>query len=227
MDYCRAGYQIDMQFDEKGLIVVPVTWYACAPGAQVFPGFHLYVSGHTWNPHGLPTIGIGERWDSKPIYYNSALPFYAPGTGSFCGPDEWFRSGCPSDAPPIQYSDAGVPTCCPQPPCQPWYDASYAGGRNATGTPGYPWTDGGQGFTVSNWECHGGDDSVAWTPGGTGLCEAQPVTIGAVEIESTGPYSFDLQCTAYNDATFTGTWIPATGSIAPPGFIVFFKCPPT
>lgn len=227
MDYMRSGYTVDMQFDAAGAYIVPVQWYAAADGAKTFRTPHLYVSTRTWGDHKLPTLGIGERWDSVPMWSSSAPPGYFPGNGDFCGPYEWFRDGCPSDAPPLVIGAAGTPPCCPQPPCQPWYDASYAGGRLAFGTAGFPWTDGGQGFTVSDWECHGGDDNVAWTPGGTGLCEAQPVTIGSVEISSVGPYTFDLTCTAYDDATFTGTWVPDGLDPAPSGFIVKFKCPPT
>ncbi len=120
MDYLRTAYIVNMQFDEAGEIVVPIKWYFTSPTANTFPGSHAFISSRTWTAHQQPTVGIGERWDSTPSYYNGALPGKFPGTGNICGPIDWFQNGCPSDAPPVTIVN-GVPACCPL-LCQQWLE---------------------------------------------------------------------------------------------------------
>lgn len=119
MDMGRRCYTALMQFDEAGVIQVPVTWYFAADSAQIFPGPHSFGSSN-WDSIPRQGIGVGEQWNSDFAWSNGAAPFYAPGSGSFCGTLDEFENGTSSDAPPIDYNDNGVPVCCPQPPCQPW-----------------------------------------------------------------------------------------------------------
>jgi hypothetical protein len=120
MDLMRSAYSVTMQFDQAGEILVPVEWYLCSDDAGYFPTPHLFGSGNYANKAN-DLFGIGEYWASARPWRNGSQPFFAPGSGAFCGPTDWFQLGCPSDAPPLEYSSAGVPVCCPQPPCQSWY----------------------------------------------------------------------------------------------------------
>lgn len=221
----RSGYTVVMNFDNAGLVKAKVRWYACEDGAEDFPTPHLFCSIRTWNWHGLMLAGPGEDLPGGVNWNSSAPPGFFPGTGPFCGPYQWFKDGCPSDAPPLVIGDDGTPLCCRQPPCQPWYEASIFGTRLAFGTPGYPWVLNGDGFDVSEWVSHGDSNVIDFTPGGEFLCQGLGSTIASCLLTSPD-YSFDLGCVAYNPATYTGTFKPLPGSVAPPGFVVQFKCPP-
>jgi len=217
---------VNMQFDQAGEIIVPVTWYFAAPGAKQLPAQHPFGSQHTWALGRLPTLGLGERWDSLTPYYNGAQPFYAPGSGSFCGPLDWFENGCPSDAPPINYSDAGVPVCCPQPPCQPWAQTgSHPIGLAVAGGP--------TGWTVDASQV----GSVVW------LDSTATNVLQAIELDSTLCFNqlptelgftdylgniADLNCIAYvGDATGgVGTWtLPSTYTGPYVGMVVTLTMP--
>jgi hypothetical protein len=226
MDCVRSCYTVNMQFDAAGEIVVPVTWYFTSPGALTFPGPHRFGSSHTWAPHSLPSIGLGERWDSKPSYANGAQPFYAPGSGSFCGPLDWFAEGCPSDAPPVQYSSAGVPVCCPQPPCQPWFPATIPSSTVQTVPPG------GTYHLVTY------DFFAALFNNGPGTIQIE-VELEAVECDMASPYSTVMFVTfvlvddseweyflqSYDPSTHTGLWTPDPA--APVGYLpITFKMDP-
>jgi hypothetical protein len=140
VDLGRKTFNHAMQFDVAGEIIVPVRWYYCQDGAAWFPQPTLFTSPAFWGD-GVELLGPGPYWGAKPVYNNGAAPFYAPGTGSFCGPLDWWRNGTPSNAPPIEYSAAGVPVCCPQPPCVPF---CYLGGMlryfMSTASGAVPWT---------------------------------------------------------------------------------------
>jgi hypothetical protein len=213
MDYLRVGYTVNMQFDAAGEIVVPITWYPAADGADLFPTPHYFGSSRTWTPHRLPTVGLGERWDSKPVTYAGPAPFYAPGNGAFCGPLAWFQEGCPSDAPPLVIGPAGSPVCCPQPPCQPWGTRSI-NSRTCVGA-GY---DAGDWIILDNF-----GSGVAWFYGANGdsiqlsetLPGCPPSGSSAECLCAFGAYPSvtTLSLESYDLATQTGTWIDPTGTL--------------
>lgn len=226
MDYIRTAYTVNMQFDEAGEIIVPVTWYFAADGAQDFPGYHLFGSARSWQEHQLPILGLGERWDSKPSYYNGAQPFFAPGLGGFCGDPDWYVNGCPSDAPPIQYSAAGVPTCCPQPPCQPWYVAGLAASTissNYAGIGPFSQVDFDP-FSVTFVDNN--NNGGTWTQG-ISSCGSEHNVESAGFVINAFPPQQDLQLSSYDAETFTGTWIPTFPQFFPPGLEVYFRLPRT
>jgi hypothetical protein len=121
MDLMRSCYSVNMQFDTEGTIIRQVKWYFAAPDAKVFPVPHSFGSS-IWLQRGSENLGLGEVWNSKRPYYRGARPFPAKGMGSTCGQQDWFVSGVPAGTPDIRLSDVSVPTCCPQPPCQPFSD---------------------------------------------------------------------------------------------------------
>jgi hypothetical protein len=110
-----------MQFDQAGTIVVPVQWFFTDPDAKVFPGFHLFGPDRDIWEHQLPALGPGEPWNAVRSYEKGEMPAYLKGNGGFCGAEDWWENGVPSDAPPLMYNARGVPGCCPPEPCQPWH----------------------------------------------------------------------------------------------------------
>jgi hypothetical protein len=109
----RSCYTTRMQFDQAGIINVPVRWYFCDDAAQTLPAGTLFYSKN-WDTasEGWPP-GVGEIWPYDRTWSNGANPGMN-GQGSPCGPTDWFVNGCPSNAPPLTIQ-GGVPLCCRQP----------------------------------------------------------------------------------------------------------------
>jgi hypothetical protein len=227
MDYMRSGYTVNMQFDAAGEIIVPVTWYACEEGALDFPTPHLYVSTRTWAKHKLPTLGIGERWDSKPVHNDSAPPGFFPGTGGYCGPDDWWQNGCPSDAPPLVIGPNGIPPCCPQPPCQPWRETGIARRSFTLSTPDPPY------ISVENDANHydwifgvSTDNQLFLDEDASGVaCGDGPGTTCALILQAYGEEP-NMVCLSYDPGSSTGVWGPPAGSPIPADYRVTFHNPP-
>lgn len=111
VDVLRSCYTVDMQFDQAGLVVAPVTYYFAPPGAKFFPVPHAFCSAN-WVENSLAGPGVGELPTSARTYSNGALPAPFTGQGPPCAPLDWWTNGVPSDAPPLTYDDRGLPTCC-------------------------------------------------------------------------------------------------------------------
>ena len=124
MDVVRTAFRCQMDF---GGPAGPqeVQWYHCEPDAAFFPGEHRFMSA-IWDgagPNGggihLPFIGQGET-DSSSYRYNQTEPTDKPsGQGPPCGQLEWFRDGCPPDAPALLRNAEGVALCCGVAPIPP------------------------------------------------------------------------------------------------------------
>lgn len=229
MDWIRTCYTVDMQFDEAGELIAPVTWYRAASTAVPLPVPHYYGSSRTWSEHHLGSIGLGERWDSVPAYSNGAAPGYFPGNGSICGPLDWFSRGCPSDAPPIDYGGLSTPPCCPQPICQPWYYGSGGVGDREYSVSGWPnpW------YVTQDVP----DAYVLYDPIteasirfslGIGSCPG--TTLGTYcEFSAPGLYpGGPMTCGEVSPSQFLGTYyVPDGASGYPFGFVITFICPPS
>lgn len=99
-----------MFFDKNQTLSAMVKWYWAPEGSKPLPFPHKFTS-ETWDTVHWFTDGIGEDPLSEPLYYSGASPGPFKGK-SFCGPEEWWRNGCPSDAPPLPKNADGLPACC-------------------------------------------------------------------------------------------------------------------
>lgn len=99
-----------MYFDNAKTLASDVIWYKAPDGAKPLPFPSLFGSEtsdtyHWWCP------GAGEDDSSRSSYYNGKIPGPFKGR-SYCGPQQWWTNGCPSDAPRLSRNAAGLPSCC-------------------------------------------------------------------------------------------------------------------
>jgi hypothetical protein len=241
MDFMRSSYSTSMQFDDDGHIVVPITWYEALPGAKVFPGEHRYGSD-VWQPNGLVGLGPGEYWQAPKVWNNGAAPGLFRGTGSPCGPIEWFRDGCPSDAPPLQLDSRGFPVCCKVPYltdaaggvkagavqalCQPWNIILPTVSRQITRfQTSTVWNT-----TVNMAGTYTAQNPVATTDSitatGTGSCQQNRNTTFVLTYKvGTVVHTATLTFKWYNQSTGTGIWQVPSGALAYANELFAFRSP--
>lgn len=235
-----------MQFDQAGTIIRRIRYYFAPSGADVFDGPHYFVSDN-YNRSGRIFLGPGERWDAVRTYTKGfpGAPF--SGTGSFCGPADWWQNGAPSDAPDLMPGEFGIPVCCALPVpgqvgiqvgiqpgvplCQPFSiapadwssrEAKVAGQIGST-IPG------------SNDALHYIDAQLTQATGVlrvdvTGFfvaCSTFPESVSTYTVtvlSGTGWNSshFTLVLTGYNAATLTGTYVPPPGVVYSPNPAITF-----
>lgn len=210
-----------MVFDQAGTIVVPVTWYWCEPTATPLPFGSGLFGSRNWDKTGFEPLGPGDDRMSPVTYSKGELPFSAPGNGSWCGPDDWWLNGVPSDAPPITFDPWGVPECCPGArdivSCVPFplfvtphYEVTELG-------TGIPWTVAGP----SEFGCTAIDPS---NPHVTVLVFAEGVACGptpnSMECTWTDPEGFEVDLVPIStDADgATSVWVTAPGEYPPNDF---------
>jgi hypothetical protein len=99
-----------MWFDNEKTRGAWVTWYWAPEGSKPLSFPTLYTS-ETWDGVHWFCPGAGEDDQSNPVFYNGTAPGPFKGK-SFCGKQEWFENGCPSDAPPLPQNAQGLPKCC-------------------------------------------------------------------------------------------------------------------
>lgn len=99
-----------MWFDNAKTIGGWVQWYWAPKGSKPLP-FPTRFTSETWDTVHWQCEGAGEDDLTAPIWYSGASPGPFKGR-SWCGPAEWFISGCPSDAPPLPKNAQGLPRCC-------------------------------------------------------------------------------------------------------------------
>lgn len=101
-----------MQFDDAGLLTARVRWYRAPPNAVYLPFPHLFGSNR-WQPALFTDQqGPGEVPETNPTYDKGATPSWATGSGRFCGSQDWWQNGTPSNAPPVVLGPDGQPSCC-------------------------------------------------------------------------------------------------------------------
>lgn len=99
-----------MYFDNARTVAGEVDWFFSPPGAEFFP-FPIIYTSETWDPVHWFCEGAGEDYATGSSYLPGTMPFPFKGK-SFCGPEDWWRNGCPSNAPPVTRLLNGLPTCC-------------------------------------------------------------------------------------------------------------------
>ncbi len=226
MGFVRTCFDTDMAFDQKGELVARIRMYWADPGAKMFPDYHLFGADLDFMPHQLDALGPGEIARQFRTYYDGAMPGYFPGTGNFCGPLDWWQNGVPSDAPRLPYSDNGIPACCPQPPCQPWwYDPVDTRSLRVTG------------FTLtlfnfnnlpffSTFETLDGNYYFQPTTTQVTGCfgtDSTMLLVGLIPYPDVNLLLLD----SYDPATYTGKYVAPPGSSTPPDFAVYFTYTPT
>lgn len=219
---------VNMQFDEAGLVVVPIRWYFAASTAEPLASSHLFGSSN-WQKLDIGAVGPGERWDSVRTYDKGENPYAIPGTTGPCGPADWFANGVPSDAPPLDLDFRGVPICCHVPviqpgevgirvgpqwaPCQPWHifgPPVRVFKRLSTGETWIATLN-----TTVQWSGHGvvhTTEIVNVQPGGIG-CQGFNLTKPIAMITPSTGGTVHLTLLSYDPATFTGTWQMGANSI--------------
>lgn len=211
----RSCYEATMQFDKKGEIKVPIVWYFCGDGAELFPGPHSFGSSNWENPP-RSGLGIGEQWDSSFAWRDGSQPFPAPGNGSFCGPLDWYENGCPSDAPPVEYV-GDIPECCPQPACQEYFAPEDASTCDLQWEQPGVWVRVTWDFSGCFFLLNGSFSSfIGWHVGD--FCPGKPYLGCFVETISLHdfPTVDGAIITDYDEVTGTGTWVgTAAGDVVP------------
>jgi hypothetical protein len=94
VDLLRSCYSTTMQLDPAGDVIVPVTWYRCAPGAKPLPFPTLFGSGN-WASDRTNWFGPGEVLGGSHAYSKGKTPVGMVGK-KWAGPREWFEHGQPS-----------------------------------------------------------------------------------------------------------------------------------
>jgi hypothetical protein len=111
-----------MWWDDAQTVGSYVRWYF-VDGNDFIPFPHRYCS-EIWDRVHWFNDQAGEADDLPQPYDKGAPPVPAPPGVHVCGPEEWWRDGAPSDAPPLAIA-AGVQPCCVAGLVGP-YDLSYA-----------------------------------------------------------------------------------------------------
>lgn len=125
MDWLRSCYTGTLKpFAGSGLLV-PVTWFFCAPGAKLFTPLSAFGSS-VWDPTKRMDPPAGEQASYPRVWRDGSAPGFLPGD-HYCGSEADFRGEGREADPPVTLS-AGVRACCsplpiPFPPCSaslPW-----------------------------------------------------------------------------------------------------------
>jgi hypothetical protein len=121
MDVLRSCYRTEMIFQEGGT-PIRVRWFFCEPGAEVFPGRHLFSSlnyewPYIWGENPGEVRGANRPWR------NGSVPPFDGSTGDgfdgkkFAGPLLAFQEGASPSDPPIGGNPRGLCAgCAPIPP---------------------------------------------------------------------------------------------------------------
>lgn len=112
MDFLRSSYTRKMRFFvNETAVETNVRWYRCPPGAAVFTGHNLFLSGD-WAYDKITWSGPGEILESLRTWSDGATPTSAAGK-LVCQPD-LFATGLtwPPTWPATHYDIYGLPSCC-------------------------------------------------------------------------------------------------------------------
>lgn len=109
MDVLRTCYKQWLWFDEAQTVGNWVRWYF-VDDAPFLPIPHIYTS-ETWDEVHWSNVGPGFAWNVNRIYDKGAPPSPLPPAIHYCGQDDWWVNGAPSDAPALPVVD-GIPKCC-------------------------------------------------------------------------------------------------------------------
>jgi hypothetical protein len=121
MDLLRSCYTASMRFFSDSDMTIPIRWFFCDPGAQVFPTHHRFCSSN-WDSDRFGREGPGEVMP-HPFQYNKGrgVGFFQGhdliwgnlGT-HFCGPLEGFQEGVAFPGVPLGVNAFEHLQCCMQ-----------------------------------------------------------------------------------------------------------------
>jgi len=122
MDVRRSCGVDWMWFDAAKTVGNWVRWY-WVDDHPFLPVPHSFAS-EIWDEVHWMDPEVGIPWNNSPTYDKGAPPFPEPPALGYCGEDDWWANGQPSDAPPTVRVD-GQSVCCGAGLRGP-YDLSYA-----------------------------------------------------------------------------------------------------
>jgi hypothetical protein len=112
MDWVRSCYSTEMGFFTEFPLTSNIRWAFAQPGAETFPGPHLFGSANWRSEKKATWTGIGEVAGASRPYSNGRSAAPLPGD-HYCGNAALAFSGEPNPPEPQPQIDAlGRPTCC-------------------------------------------------------------------------------------------------------------------
>jgi hypothetical protein len=126
MDYDRTGKESQLRLFTDAETLVPVRWFAAQPGAQLFPGWHVFGNadnaGDADDYPGDDPVPPPRDVDYVPRRFDGRPPPALLLGDHFCGPLRYFQNGVTlADGPKLLPAGiGGVPSCCDPGPLPLW-----------------------------------------------------------------------------------------------------------